>query len=176
MSLITEVSLRVHATLTKASDLGADTEDDLDFVHRVRLLSGTTAGKADKLWYDERTLGASATEDLDLVGALSDAFGATVSQARIKGLYVLAEPKDPDATRNTNNVVIGGASATQWAALLGTTGTVTVRPGCLLAVQCGELDATGYVCAAGATDLLKVANSAGSTGVTYQIIVIGASA
>src|ERR1044072_7313283 len=60
MSLITEVSLRVHATLTKASDLGADTEDDLDFVHRVRLLSGTTAGKGDKLWYDERTLGAPA--------------------------------------------------------------------------------------------------------------------
>lgn len=176
MALETRIELGVLATLTKAADLGGIPKDLLDFSKRIMLRTGTGAGQADKLWYDERTLAASATEDLDFAGVLTDTFGVTFTLARVKALIIVAAPKDPSATQNTNNVVVGGASATQWAALLGTTGTVTLRPGALLVAAAGEADATGYAVAAGSTDLFKVANSAGSTSVTYQIIVIGASA
>jgi hypothetical protein len=40
----------------------------------------------------------------------------------------------------------------------------------------GQLDATGYGVVAATGDLLKVANSGGTTGVNYTVIVIGTSA
>jgi len=73
-------------------------------------------------------------------------------------------------------VIVGAAAGTQWAALLGTTGTVTLRPGAFFCMAAGAADATGYVCAAGATDLLKIANSGAGTAVVYDIVIIGASA
>lgn len=170
MALTTDVSLAVIANLTKAIDLTGPLEYPLDYPVRVQLTSGTAAGQADVMFTDTRTINASSSEDLDLVGALTDAFGTTFSPARVKALVVKA------AAGNTNNVVVGGASATQWAALLGTTGTVTLRPGAFFAAVAGVADATGYVCAAGSTDLLKIANSSSGSSVTYDIVVIGASA
>jgi hypothetical protein len=170
MALTTDISLRLVATLTKDLDLNPDPSYPLDYNARVQLTSGTGAGNADVMFTDTRTINASSSEDLDLVGSLTDAFGTTFSPARVKALIVKA------AAANTNNVVVGGASATQWAALLGTAGTVTLRPGAVFAALAGQADATGYVCAAGSTDLLKIANSSSGTSVTYDIVVIGASA
>jgi hypothetical protein len=173
-TLTTTFTLSLGANLTKDRDMGGVATDALALLERIELTTGTGAGKADKLFYDERTINASSSEDLDLVGSLTDTFGDLFSPVRIKALVVKAAPRS--GTANTNNVVIGGASATQWAALLGTTGTVTLRPGSILAVCAGSADATGYVCAQGATDLLKVANSSSGTAVTYQIAVVGVSA
>lgn len=170
MALATDISLRILANYTTTKDLGNIPASNLDFSQKIQLASGVSAGQADKLWYDERTLGASASEDLDLSGTQTDDFGTTFTIARIKAIAIKA------AASNTNNVVIGGASATQWASLLGTTGTVTLRPGAFIAAVAGSADATGYVCAAGATDLLKVLNSAGGTSVVYQIVVVACSA
>jgi hypothetical protein len=170
MALTTDLSLSVVATLTKTLDLANNPEYPLDYSQKVQLATGTAAGQADVMFTDTRTITASSSEDLDLVGSLTDALGTTFSPARVKALIVKA------AAANTNNVVVGGASATQWAALLGTTGTVVVRPGAFFAAVAGVADATGYVCAAGSTDLLKVANSSSGTSVTYDIIVIGCSA
>jgi hypothetical protein len=51
-----------------------------------------------------------------------------------------------------------------------------VRPGGVLALFTGAADANGYAVAAGATDFLRIANSGGTTGVTYDIWIIGTSA
>lgn len=167
MALTSRVSMELSALLSGTSDFGAPTSAP-KFSRQVDLGSGTGAGQADRIWTDQRTLSASATEDLDLTGTLVDALGATLTLARIKVLYVAA------ASGNTNNVVVGNATSNAWAALLGATGTVTLRPGqfFLTAVT----DATAMAVTGGTGDLLKVANSAGSTGVTYDIAVIGASA
>lgn len=138
--------------------------------YQVLLANGTGAGQADRIFHDQRTLAASATEDLDLAGVLTDSFGATVTFVRIKGLLVAA------SAANTNNVVLGAAAANPWATLLGATGTLIVRPGTVLALFAGQADATGYAVTAGTGDLLKIANSAGGTGVTYDIALLGASA
>jgi hypothetical protein len=174
MPLTTVIDVNITASLTKARDLGNTPESPLDFANRISLTTGTGAGQADKLFYDERSISASSSEDLDLVGSLSDDFGDAFSPVRIKAIAVKAAPYS--GTANTNNVVVGGAAATQWAALLGAAGTITLRPGSVFIAAAGPLDATGYVCAAGATDLLKVANSGAGTSVVYQIVLIGASA
>lgn len=169
MALTTELSVRVLANYSGTSDLVTPVAP-LDYQKKFLLASGVGAGNADRMFSDTRTVNASSSEDLDLVGSLVDNFGATFSPARIKAIVVFA------AIANANNVVVGAAAGTQWAALLGTTGTVTLRPGALFAAFAGPADATGYVCAAGATDLLKVANSGAGTSVNYDIVLIGASA
>lgn len=165
----TMLAVSAFAELTSALDLGSGRASQ-SLSRSMSLGSGTGAGKADRVFSDRRTLAASATEDLDLAGVLLDAFGATITFARIKGLVVAA------AAGNSNNVVIGAASSNPWATLLGATHTLTLRPGAFVAVGTGVADATGYAVTASTGDLLKVANSGGSTSVTYDIHIIGASA
>lgn len=166
---IANTTLRVAAsvTQTKALDL-AVARMPLDIDISMPLGSGTGAGQADLVFADTRTLAASATEDLDLAGVLTDAFGATLTFARIKGIIVKA------ASGNTNNIVVGGAASNAWSTLLGATGTATVRPGGYFAA--GASDATAYAVTAGTGDLLKIANSGSGTPVTYDIFLIGTSA
>ncbi|MGW1267537.1 hypothetical protein [Streptomyces sp. NPDC002491] len=165
----TMLAVSAYAELSAALDLGTGKAPQ-SLSRSMSLASGTGAGKADKVWADRRTLAASATEDLDLAGVLLDAFGSAITLARVKGLVVAAS-KD-----NTNNVLVGAASGSPWATLLNSTGVVTLRPGAFLAVGTGAADAVGYAVTATSADLLKVANSAGSTSVAYDILIIGASA
>jgi len=169
MSLTSLLAISASATQTVAQDLGTASAP-VSVSRSVNLASGTGAGQADRVFHDRRTLAASASEDLDLAGSLVDAFGQTITFARIKGLVVSA------AAANTNNVVIGAAASAPWAALLGATHTLTLRPGAAVAVMAGEADAAAYVVAATTADLLKIANSGAGSGVTYDIVIIGASA
>lgn len=170
MPLTSSVRLAVAAQLSSVLDLGtavAPARAD----YSLELASGVGAGQADRIFADRRTLAASATEDLDLAGVLIDALGAAITFVKIKSLIIAA------AAANTNNVVVGGASATGFTSWVGAaTHTVTVRPGGVLALLTGPADAAGYAVAAGTGDLLKVANSGGTTPVTYDVIVIGTSA
>ncbi|MFJ6578373.1 hypothetical protein ACIQMY_20680 [Streptomyces sp. NPDC091368] len=165
----TMLAVSAYAELTQALDLGTGRAPQA-LSRSMALASGTAAGQGDRVWSDRRTLAASATEDLDLAGVLLDAFGTAITFARIKGIVIAA------AAGNTNNVVVGAAAANPWATLLSATGTVTLRPGAFLAVGTGAADATGYAVTAGTADLLKVANSAAGTAVTYDVHIIGASA
>ncbi len=169
MTMSSALSMAATIGQTKALDL-TTVSDPLMFRRAVSLTDGTAAGKADKVFHDRRTLAASGTEDLDLAGVLIDAFGAAITFARIKGIFVGA------AAANTNNVVVGAASATQWATLLNTTGTLTLRPGASFCAIAGAADATAWAVTAGTGDLLKIANSAAGTSVTYDIVIVGASA
>jgi hypothetical protein len=169
MPLTSSLAVSAGGTLTSALDMGTGSAAQT-LSRSLSLTSGTTAGKADKLWADRRTLAASATEDLDLAGVLLDAFGAAITFARIKGLVIAAAPG------NTNNVVVGAAASAPWITLLGATHTLTLRPGAFVAVGTGAADAIGYAVTATTADLLKIANSGAGTSVTYDIHIIGSSA
>ncbi|MEE4598224.1 hypothetical protein V2J94_41385 [Streptomyces sp. DSM 41524] len=170
MGLSSSISVSASAELTSTLDLGTASAP-LNLRRAVSLASGTGAGKADKVFSDRRTLAASASEDLDLAGVLLDAFGGSITFARIKGLIISA------ADGNSNNVIVGGASSNGFVSWVGgATHTVTVRPGGTLALMAGGADATGYAVTAGTADLLHIANSGGSTSVTYDVVLIGASA
>lgn len=161
------------ATLSAAiSALYQGTHDVGDLAHTARpgatisLASGTGANQANAMFADTRTLTASSTENLDLAGVLTDAFGATLTFTKIKAILVMA------ASGNTNNVILGGAASNAFVNWVGdATDTVVVRPGgCFMLVA---PDSTAYAVTAGTGDILKVANSAGSTSVTYTIVIIG---
>jgi hypothetical protein len=169
MSLTSSLSAAVGFTQSSALDLGTASLP-VSVRAAVQLVSGTGAGQADLVFSDRRSIAASGTEGLDLAGTLTDAFGATLTFVKIKGLYVRAD------AANTNNVVVGADGTSPWTTLLNSTGTVTLRPGAFFLAAAGSADATGYGVTASTGDILKVANSSSGTAVSYDIVVIGTSA
>ena len=127
---------------------------------------GTGANQAKVAFADERTLTASSSENLDLAGGLTDAFGNTITFTKIKALAVQA------SSGNTNDVLVGGAASNGFITWVGdATDVVKVKPGGMFVIVAP--DSTGLAVTAGTGDILKIANSAGSTSVTYKIVVIG---
>ncbi|WP_433225605.1 hypothetical protein [Actinomadura formosensis] len=166
--LTTRVMFELSAELTAELDLASGSVP-LRYPRQYIWGSGTGANSADKVFHDKRTLAASATEDLDLAGSLLDGFGQAITFARVRGLIVYAAPG------NTNAVQVGGAAATQFTGWVAdATDKVNVRPGGLLALLAP--DATAYPVGAGASDLLRFGNGGGGTPVTYDVVIIGASA
>jgi hypothetical protein len=134
----------------------------------INFTSGTGANQANIVWAGKRTLAASATEDLDFAGVLTDAFGATVATAELVAIYVEALPG------NTNNVVLGDAVA-PISLFGGTNPTFSVKPGGFFFVAAPQ--AAGLLTVgAGTTDDLKVTNSAAGTPVTYTIAILARTA
>jgi hypothetical protein len=146
-------------------DLGVDPSYNFRSQKTISYENGVGAGQVDKVFADQRTLTASSTEDLDIVGGgLTDAFGATFTLVELKVLMVCA------ASTNTNNVVLGG-DANSVPFLSAATTTVSIKPGGCF--QLADPSAAGIAVTAGTGDILQVANSGGGTSVVYDIIVLG---
>jgi hypothetical protein len=167
MALNSKIVAQVVAQLTGTGDLVTPVAS-LTQTKRVALASGVGANQADKVWSDQRPIAASGTDSLDLAGVLTDVFGAAFTLARIKGLYVAA------AAANVNNVNVTRPAANGVPLFLAAGDGIPVRPGG--AFLWVAPDATGVAVTAGTGDLLDIVNSGAGTGVTYDIVIIGASA
>jgi len=164
------VDLRISASITggygATRDL-ADVQQNLKVSSLLELTTGTTAGKADLVFADTRTLAASANENIDLAGSLTDAFGATLTFVKVVAIYIKA------ADGNTNNVVVGWAASNGFVTPFGAaTDTVKVGPGGTFLLT----NDAGFAVTAATGDLLKIANGGSGTPVTYDIVVVGRSA
>ena len=166
MALTANFDFKLTGSHTSALDL-TTVSDPLGIDRFIKLANGTGADQADLIFHDQRTLAASATEDLDLAGGLTDAYGTTLTFARLKGIYVFA------ASANTNDVLVGngGGPVALW---ISGTDTIAVRPGGMLILV--SPGATAYPVTATSADDIGFANSSGSTSVTYDVIFVGASA
>jgi len=169
MAVTANISVGASGSQTSALDLGTATFP-FSFSASTAFTSGTGAGAVDRVFTDTRTLSASATEDLDLAGSLTDAFGATITFARIKAIYVSA------AAGNTNNVQVTRPASNGVPWLMAAGDGIALRPGAWNAWGSGSADATGVVVTAGTGDLVTFTNSAGTTGVTYTVVILGCSA
>jgi len=167
MALVSDFTVRAICSLTNALDLSTPV-DALSLTQRIQLTNGTGANQADMLWHDERTLSASATEDLDLAASLTSSFGATLTFARIKALIVVA------ASANTNNVQVTRPASNGVPLFLAAGDGIPVLPGGVFAWVAPN--AAGVAVTADTGDLLTFTNSAGSTSVTYDVVIVGASA
>lgn len=134
----------------------------------IELTSGTGSNQADLIFHDQRTLAASGTEDLDLAGSLTDAYGTTLTFARIKAIMVTA------ASGNTNNVQVTRPASNGVPLFLAAGDGIPVLPGGVFLWVAPN--AAGVAVTAGTGDLLTFTNSAGTTSVTYDVVIIGASA
>jgi hypothetical protein len=175
MSLTAKLSISLVADLKKTAVMGTYPQDPFNLSKTIEFSNGNGAGQANALYYAQRTLAGSASETLDISGSLTNNIGETFTIARVKTLIVINDPHDLSVDiANTTDLIIGAAAATQWAALLGTTGTITLEPGATSLHCCKQTDATAWVATGGSTDSLKIANG-GATELKYQIVIIGAS-
>jgi hypothetical protein len=163
----TKLDIAVAVDQTGSGDLGTPSFSAAAR-KTLRFVEGTAAtNETDVLFSDGRTLAASASEDLDLRGTLTDAFGAVVNFAEIVMIYVEA------LDTNTNNVVIGGAASNQFIGPFGAgTHTIALAPGDVFCIT----NKAGWAVTAGTGDLLKIANSGAGTSVKYNIVLVGRTA
>jgi hypothetical protein len=166
MALDTRLFLDLAANFTGTSDLTTPSAP-IAVKRQINLLSGTGAGAADLVWADTRTVAASATDSLDLAGALTGLLGGTATFARIKGLIVAA------AAANTNNVLVQRPASNGVPLLSAASANIAVKPGGLFAWF--DPSAAGVLVTAGTGDLIDFVNSGAGTSVTYDVVIIGAA-
>ena len=169
MAVTANVSASVSGTQTSALDLGI-VSFPFSTSASAAYTSGTGAGQVDVVFTDTRTLSASATEDLDLAGSLTGALGTTLTFARIKAIFVSA------AAANTNNVQVTRPASNGVPWLLAAGDGIALRPGAFMVWGSGSTDASGVAVTAGTGDLITFTNSAGTTSVTYTVVILGCSA
>lgn len=167
MALTTNISVRLAATMTAALDLSTPV-DALERLITQDMASGVGSGQADLMWHDRRTLDASANEDLDMAGVLTTGLGTTLALARVKLVWIYA------AAGNTNTVVVTRPASNGVPIFAAASDAIPVRPGGQLLVTAP--DATGYAVTAGTGDLINIGNGGSGTTVTYDVVIIGASA
>jgi hypothetical protein len=166
VTLKTKLSIDLVALLTGSLDLqGLSAPAGLKRVYSLD--DGAGANQANRLWSDRRTIAASGSEDIDLAGSLTDAFGAALTFARIKALVIAA------AAGNSNDVQVTRPASNGAPLFMAAGDGIALHPGaCLCWV---DPSAAGVVVTAGTGDLLHVTNSGAGTGVTYDIVIIGAA-
>lgn len=159
------VNLALRGEFANSADLGTS-KFPLAYNGNFVFTNGTGANQVGSVFTDTRTLAASGTEDLDLSGVLTDAFGAAIAFTKVKGLVIKA------AAGNTNDLLVGGHDTAACASFFGdATDILRVKPGGMVALMAPN--AAGYAVAAGTADLLTIANSGAGTGVTYDILILG---
>lgn len=159
------IKLSLAGTFSGDNDLSTLSQA-INYSKSYNLTNGTGADQANMIWMDQRTITASSTDDLDLAGSLTNAFGTTITFTSIKGIIVYA------ATANTNDVLIGGdgsAAFINWVS--NSSDIVVVKPGGLFALV--NPQANGYAVTATTGDILQIANSSSGTSVVYDIILLG---
>lgn len=167
MAQTSRIDVRVESELTSALDL-VTAASPLVSSTRIDLESGTGLGAADMQWSDRRTLAASATEDLDLAGSLTGPLGTTLTFARVKAVLIKA------ASGNTNDVQVTRPASNGAPLFLAAGDGLAVKPGGLFLWVAPN--AAGVAVTGATGDLLTLTNSAGSTSVTYDVVILGASA
>lgn len=143
--------------------------ENFNITQLLQLLSGTGSGQADTVYDASLSLAASASNSLDLIGALTDKFGATVNLLHVKAIFIragAANPGDLTLGNGATPAALGfGAGTHTWA----------LSPGeCFFATK-GQGASAGWACVGGASDIFKIAAAATAGTYTFDIIVVGTS-
>jgi hypothetical protein len=166
MSLTARLRLIIDGIQSASRDLGTTSAPFTESA-TLSFTDGVGNSQADRVWTDQRTLAASATEDLDLAAVLVDAIsGAALTFATIKAVIVKA------AAGNTNNVNVSRPASNGVPLFAAAGDLIAVKPGGLFAWACPN---AGVAVTPATGDLLTITNSGAGTPVTFDIILIGTS-
>ena len=133
------------------------------------LATGVALDTSDLLYVSAAdALAGSATDNVDVAGSLSDAFGTTLTYVKIKMLYI-----KNNSTTAGNTITVGG-HATAALLIFGTAAhTHTIGPNGFMLLW--EPSLAGKAVTATTGDLLKILNDT-ANNVTYDIAIVGTSA
>lgn len=161
--------LKVQSTWNFENSLSNSTTEDSTTYKLVQSWTdGTSTNNVNQMWHDRRTVTlATGSDDLDLAGSLTNAFGNTVTFATVREIVVYNR-----STTAGEDLYVGAATSNALSSLFegSTTAKITVRASGIFVIS-APLD--GYTVTAGSADVLRV-NHSGSVGdITYDIIIKG---
>ena len=137
-------------------------------VSDVRLSDGTSADQSDRCGFDERTIAASTSEDLDLQTITAPSSGAALGLEELRSITIKA------ATGNGDNITVGpGASNGFTGFLADASDRLILAPGTTFTLVCPQ---DGKYDVSSSNKVLSVTNSSSSVSATYTILLIGTSA
>jgi hypothetical protein len=166
MALSSRIVASVSGSQTSVMDMGTGTFP-FTLAVSAAFTDGVASGMADRMFSDSRTLAASATEDLDLAGSLTDAFGAVLTFAKLKLVMIKA------SSSNTNDVVLSRPASNGVPLFAAAGDSIAIKPG---GVFFWYVPGAGVTVTAATGDLMTLTNSAGGTGVDYDVVLMGTSA
>lgn len=166
MTLSTKLRAGIQATKVGSNDLGTDSLS-IDFPADVRMETGTAAGKADLVFADQRSIGASSNEELDLAGVLTT-LGTTLTFVKVKAIYIKA------AAANGGNIVIGGAGSNTFTGPFADASDKIAVPASGFVMLAAPT--AGWTVTASTGDKLLIANSDSEAAGIYDIVIVGTSA
>lgn len=156
------VQLKIDSLALNALDLST-AQDPILLSLLSTLSNGTGSAQASAQWSDTRTITASSSENLDLAGSLTNAFGQTLTFTKVKLIFIRA------ASANSNNVQFSRGSSNGVPLFLAASDGVSLQPGAWFA----WFDPTGITVTAGTGDIFTVANSGAGSSVSYDIVIVG---
>lgn len=134
----------------------------------TQLTYGTSSSQAKQYFHDERTLGATTSESLDLAGGLTSPLGETITFTTLKLLVIAIDSPDGSKTLRVGPQSVANAFIGPWG---GAAHYINVTRWKVLVNE----PVSGYTVTAGTGDLLVVNNqTAGS--ITYRILLAGETA
>jgi hypothetical protein len=164
MTLSIAAEIVLHYTDKREASIGVQ-QDSGQLPFEQEFADGDGLGECDVIWKSRRTLNA-ASEELDLVGGLSDAFGVAFSFAKLKGVIIHNR-----STTAGDILTIGGATA---AVPLFSAANDSQPLGPDATFLKLEPSLAGIAVTGGATDKLKL--DSGAFNIEFDIILFGVKA
>ena len=164
LSLAAQMKLSIKSWFDNILDLST-ISDDLSLTITDDLTNGTGADKAQVCWHDQRTLGTTTGEDIDLVGALTCAFGV-VTFDNIKMIVIKVVTETSGYTLQVGGSAGGGPID---SIFVDTSDKIVIGAGGLLALSS---PVNGYDLDPTTADDLYIYNPSGGD-VVYDIWVVG---
>lgn len=165
----TTQSAVVKASISVVAKRGLDGRDVVDRIPDladITLSYGAGYGKADLSFSDDRALSASGSENLDVYGGLTDAFGAAINAAKVKAIII------DNLESSVGTLTVGAAASNTFnGPFSGATMSVDIKPGDRVVFA----SRAGWAVTASTGDILKVANSSAGSA-NYHITIVAASA
>jgi hypothetical protein len=157
------VSARIFAKQTGTADIGTP-QILVDLTKSMDFAPGTSSiGQSDILLQKTYTVAASGNTNIDVMGAIQDALGATINAAEIVAAYFEAD------TANVNDVIVTRPA----------TNGVPLFNNASAGINLGANDFSlrtyrnGVTVVAGTGDLINIANGGAGTSVTVKVVLIG---
>ena len=167
------LTLNITAVISRvfkyqAAATGPIFDDSNSFVLQDSLEDGTGADQANVLYHAVHTLATGGSVLLDMYGTLKDAFGSTISMARIKLIIV-------KHTGTTGTVTVGGGS-NGLTSMWGAAGDAVKVEGEGFTMLWAP-DATGYTVTSGTAENLRVLHNSDTVDdITVEVLVVGSTA
>ena len=165
------MSLSFTGVSTQDGDINSKQKDSIVFQRSFGFTQGTSANKAERIWYDSREVLASQTDSLNLAN-LTDQIGQNIVFTTIK--MVIIHNTNAGAQ---NEIDIDTVNATfPWNRWFD--GIITLKGGYNVDTTSGGLlvlgnqDATGFTVADLVANGLDIVNTS-AANITYEIFILG---